>query len=102
LVTAAVNTRDDIDGGGGDHCDHSDKVVVEVNSLGKEKPKPNRSTVFLNIEGSWYTSPFFCSVFLIKSVATDTGSFKSYQSNGLILQRKFFRIPRPTWCPGHE
>jgi hypothetical protein len=73
-------------------------VVVEVNSLGKEKPKPNRSTVFLNIEGSWYTSPFFCSVFLTKSVAIGTESFKSCRLNGAILLKKFFRIPRPTWC----
>jgi len=47
-----MNTRADVgDGGGGDRRDHSNKVVV-VNSLEKEKPSPNQSTIFLNIEGS--------------------------------------------------
>jgi hypothetical protein len=46
-----MNTRAGIGGGGGDRGDRSDKVVV-VNSLGKEKPRPNQSTIFLNIEGS--------------------------------------------------
>jgi hypothetical protein len=46
-----MNTRADIDGGGGDRRDHNNKVVA-VNSLEKEKPRPNQSTIFLNIEGS--------------------------------------------------
>jgi hypothetical protein len=47
-VTAGVNTRTDVDnGGGGDH-----KVVAVGNSLGKEKPKLSQSTIFLSIEGS--------------------------------------------------
>jgi hypothetical protein len=47
-----MNTRADIgDGGGGDRGDHSERVVA-VNSLEKEKPRPNQSTIFLNIEGS--------------------------------------------------
>jgi hypothetical protein len=50
-VTEVVNTRADVDGGGGGRRDHSDKVAA-VNSLGKEKPKINQSTIFLNIEGS--------------------------------------------------
>jgi hypothetical protein len=47
-----MNTRDGIDGGGGDRRDHSNKVAAAVSSLEKEKPRPNRSTIFLNIEGS--------------------------------------------------
>jgi hypothetical protein len=46
-----MNTRADVDGGGGDRRDHSDKVAAG-NSLGKEKPRLNQSTIFLNIEGS--------------------------------------------------
>jgi len=46
-----MNTRADIDGGGGNRRDHSKKVVVG-NSLEKEKPRPNQSTIFLSIEGS--------------------------------------------------
>jgi len=46
-----MNTRADVDDGGGDRRDHSEKVVV-VNSPGKEKPRPNQSAIFLNIEGS--------------------------------------------------
>jgi hypothetical protein len=46
-----MNTRADVDGGGGDRRDHSNKVVA-VNSLGKEKPRPTQSAIFLNIEGS--------------------------------------------------
>jgi hypothetical protein len=45
-----MNTRADIDGGGGDRRDRSKKVAV--NSLEKEKPRPNQSTTFLCIEGS--------------------------------------------------
>jgi len=46
-----MNTRADIDGGGGSRRDHSKKVVVG-NSLEKEKPRPNQLTTFLGIEGS--------------------------------------------------
>jgi hypothetical protein len=46
-----MNTRADADGGGSDRRDHSNKVVV-VNSLEKEKPRLNQSTIFLSIEGS--------------------------------------------------
>jgi len=46
-----MNTRTGADNGGGD--DRGNKVVaVGKNSLGKEKPKPNQSTIFLGIEGS--------------------------------------------------
>jgi hypothetical protein len=51
-VTAVTNTHADIDDGGGDRRDHSEKVVVVGNSLGKEKPRPNQSTIFLCIESS--------------------------------------------------
>jgi hypothetical protein len=44
-----MNIRADVDGGG---CDRGDKAVVVVNSLGKQKPRPNQSTTFLYIEGS--------------------------------------------------
>jgi hypothetical protein len=43
-----MNIRADVDAGG---CDRGDKVVV-VNSPGKEKPRPNQSTMLLYIEGS--------------------------------------------------
>jgi len=46
-----MNTRADVDGGGGDQRDHSKKVVA-VNSLEKEKPRPNQLAIFLSIEGS--------------------------------------------------
>jgi len=46
-----MNTRADIDGDGGDRRDHNKKVAA-VNSLEREKPRPNQSTTFLNIEGS--------------------------------------------------
>jgi len=49
-VTAARNTLTDVDNGGDDR--DRKVVVVERNSLGKEKPKPTQSTVFLSIEGS--------------------------------------------------
>jgi hypothetical protein len=75
-----MNTRADIDDGGSDRRDHSNKVVA-VNSLEKERPRPNQLTTFSSIEGSWYTSLFFNSVFLIKSVAIDTESFKFYNSS---------------------
>jgi hypothetical protein len=83
-----MNILTDVDSGGDDR----DKkvAVVAVNSLGREKPRPNQSTIFLNIEGSWYTSIIFFSVFLIKSLAIDNRSFKVRQSNGLISLRKFF------------
>jgi len=54
-----MNTRADIDGGDGDRRDRSKKVAVVGNSLEKEEPRPNQSTTFLSIEGSWYTSLFF-------------------------------------------
>jgi hypothetical protein len=41
-----MNTCADIHGGG-DNCDHSEKVAV-VNNLGKEKPRLNQSTIFLS------------------------------------------------------
>jgi len=44
-----MNTRTDVDGGGDDH---GKKVAVVGNSPGKEKPRLNQSTTFLNIEGS--------------------------------------------------
>jgi len=50
-VTEVVNTRADVGGGGGGRRDRSKKVVVG-NSLEKEKPRPNQSTIFLYIEGS--------------------------------------------------
>jgi hypothetical protein len=53
-----MNNRADVDNGGSDHCE---KVVVE-NNPGKEKPRPNQSTILLCIEGSWYTSIVFYSV----------------------------------------
>jgi len=45
-----MNTRTGADNGGGD--DRGKKAVVGKSSLGKEKPKPNQSTIFLGIEGS--------------------------------------------------
>ena len=84
-----MNTRADIDDGGSDRRDHNKKVAA-VNSLERERPRPNQLTTFSSIEGSWYTSLFFNSVFLIKSVAIDTESFKACGSNGLILLRKFY------------
>jgi hypothetical protein len=50
-VTVVINTCGDVDSGGSDSDDHS-KRVAAVNSLEKEKPRPNQSTTFLNIEGS--------------------------------------------------
>jgi hypothetical protein len=47
---AVMNNCADADGGGGDRCNLA--VVAAVNSLGKEKPRPNQSTIFLSSEGS--------------------------------------------------
>jgi hypothetical protein len=44
-----MNTRTDVDSGGGDG---GDKAAVVGNSLGKEKIRLNQSRIFLNIEGS--------------------------------------------------
>jgi hypothetical protein len=44
-----MNTRTDVDSGGGGR---GIKVAVAGNSLGKEKPRLNQSTIFLSIEGS--------------------------------------------------
>ncbi len=53
-VTGVMNLRTDVHSGGGDR---GKKVaVVAVNSLGREKPRPNQSTMFLSIEGPYYTS----------------------------------------------
>jgi hypothetical protein len=46
-----MNTRADIDGGGNGGRDHNKKVAA-VNSLEREKPRPNQSTTFLDNEGS--------------------------------------------------
>jgi hypothetical protein len=45
-----MNNCADVDDGGGDRGNNL--AVVAVNSLGKEKPRPNQSTIFLNNEGS--------------------------------------------------
>jgi hypothetical protein len=49
-VTSLMNILTDVDSGG----DGRDKkvAVVAVNSLGREKPRLNQSTIFLCIEGS--------------------------------------------------
>jgi hypothetical protein len=43
-----MNTRTGVDSGG----DGGDKAAVVGNNLGKEKTRPNQSTIFLSIEGS--------------------------------------------------
>lgn len=51
VSVTAVNTHADVDNGGRDDCGKK-VVAVGKNSLGKEKPKPTQSTIFLSIEGS--------------------------------------------------
>ena len=83
-VIVVMNTRAADDDGGGD------RVVVAVqNMLGKQEPKPNQSTIFLSIEGSWCTSFYLCLIHLIINLVTNDGSFKASRSNLSILKKKF-------------